>query len=164
MLVRYEDAVVAYDRALRLRPGNIELLYNRGTALLALKRFEDAIPDCEKVLAADPDYKYARGNLLHCRLQCCDWTDLERTKAELADGLQRGQRVMRPLLNMVISTDEADQLRCSRIWVANDCPPLPEPLWRGERYEHERIRLAYVSADFRDHAVASLAAGMFEHH
>jgi predicted O-linked N-acetylglucosamine transferase (SPINDLY family) len=164
MLGRYEDAVAAYDRAVRLRPGNIELLYNRSTALLALKRFEDAIPDCEKVLTGDPGYKYARGNLLHCRLQCCDWTDLEKTKAELAEGLRQGRRVMRPLLNMVIGTDESDQLRCSRIWVANDCPPVREPLWKGERYQHDRIRLAYVSSDFRDHAVATLAAGMFEHH
>jgi predicted O-linked N-acetylglucosamine transferase (SPINDLY family) len=37
-------------------------------------------------------------------------------------------------------------------------------LWRGERYSHDRIRIAYVSADFRLHPVATLAAGVFEHH
>src|SRR5262249_27086642 len=33
-----------------------------------------------------------------------------------------------------------------------------------ERYRHDRIRLAYLSSDLRDHAVTFLAAGMFEHH
>ena len=38
------------------------------------------------------------------------------------------------------------------------------PIWRGETYEHNRIRLAYVSSDFREHATSYLAAGMFECH
>lgn len=39
-----------------------------------------------------------------------------------------------------------------------------EPIWHGERYAHDRIRLAYVSADFRDHPVAILTAGLFAQH
>jgi predicted O-linked N-acetylglucosamine transferase (SPINDLY family) len=38
------------------------------------------------------------------------------------------------------------------------------PLWAGERYRHDRIRVAYVSADFRVHAVSHLLAGVFERH
>jgi predicted O-linked N-acetylglucosamine transferase (SPINDLY family) len=37
-------------------------------------------------------------------------------------------------------------------------------LWRGERYAHERVKIAYLSADFRNHAVSFLAAGLFERH
>jgi len=38
-------------------------------------------------------------------------------------------------------------------------------LWRGERYDHERIAIAYLSADFHEkHPVARLVAGLFEHH
>jgi predicted O-linked N-acetylglucosamine transferase (SPINDLY family) len=34
----------------------------------------------------------------------------------------------------------------------------------GERYDHDRIRLAYLSADFRDSATSRLMAGLFELH
>src|SRR5262249_48049595 len=37
-------------------------------------------------------------------------------------------------------------------------------IWQGELYSHDRIRVGYLSADFREHAVAYLTAGMFEHH
>ena len=30
--------------------------------------------------------------------------------------------------------------------------PLTKPIWQGERYNHDRIRVAYLSADFREHA------------
>jgi len=33
--------------------------------------------------------------------------------------------------------------------------------WKGERYRHERIRVAYLSADFREHAVAYCTAELF---
>jgi predicted O-linked N-acetylglucosamine transferase (SPINDLY family) len=38
------------------------------------------------------------------------------------------------------------------------------PLWRGEVYPHERIRIGYLSCDFHEHATAYLAAGLFERH
>jgi predicted O-linked N-acetylglucosamine transferase (SPINDLY family) len=37
-------------------------------------------------------------------------------------------------------------------------------LWRGQTYRHERIRLAYISADFREHAVAFQLAPIVERH
>ena len=35
---------------------------------------------------------------------------------------------------------------------------------QGQRHQHDRIRIAYVSSDLRQHATSLLAAGMFEHH
>ena len=32
------------------------------------------------------------------------------------------------------------------------------------RYNHDRIRIAYLSADFRDHPVSQALVGVFEHH
>ena len=56
------------------------------------------------------------------------------------------------------------QKQCAALWVADKYPAAPKPLWNGERYGHERIRIAYLSADFRDHAVAQSLAGVFERH
>ena len=43
-------------------------------------------------------------------------------------------------------------------------PPSQKPIWQGEHYRHDRIRVAYVSADFREHPVSHLMAGLFECH
>jgi len=164
LLNRHEEAVASYSSALALRPGDIDILYNRGTSLWALRRFEEAILDCEQVLRSDPQFKYARGNLLHSRLQCCDWRGLEEEKAIIASGLKEGLRVLRPLQNVAISGSRDAVLQSSRIWTSHECPLSEKPLWRGERYQHDRIRIAYVSADFCFHPVATLSAGVFEHH
>ena len=164
MLDRHEAAVDSFRAGLTLAPGNIDLLYNHSVSLLALKRFQEAMPHCEAVLRATSDFKYARGHLIFCRLNLCDWRDLEVEKDRVRNTLHQGQPTIIPLHHALISDDESDQLQCSRIWTALDCPPSPTPLWRGERYDHDRIRIAYLSADFRTHAVASLMAGVFEQH
>ena len=41
-------------------------------------------------------------------------------------------------------------------------PQPAEPLWKGESYHHDRVRIAYLSADFRQHATAELIAGLIE--
>ena len=164
MLGRHAEAIGSFDAGLRLAPGNVDILYNRATSLLAMKRFREAMPDCEAVLRSDPDYKYTRGNLVRCRLELCDWRDLEADKARTLADLRVGKPALWPLYNALVSDEESDQLICSRTWTERDCPASPSPLWRGERYDHDKIRIAYVSADFRTHAVASLMAGVFEQH
>ena len=52
----------------------------------------------------------------------------------------------------------------ARAYTASKYPPHAQPLWTGERYRHDRIRVAYLSADFHDHATAYLMAELFELH
>jgi predicted O-linked N-acetylglucosamine transferase (SPINDLY family) len=38
------------------------------------------------------------------------------------------------------------------------------PLWRGERYNHKKIRIAYISSDLRSHPVGITMVAPLEHH
>lgn len=63
-----------------------------------------------------------------------------------------------------VASSASDQLKCGEQYSSSICPDLPRPLWSGEIYAHERIRVAYLSADLREHAVSYLMAGVFEQH
>src|SRR3974390_2888076 len=43
-------------------------------------------------------------------------------------------------------------------------PAIGVGLCGQQSYEHERVRIGYLSGDFREHAVAYLMAGVFERH
>ena len=89
---------------------------------------------------------------------------LEREKARAVAGLKLGRRTIQPFDCKAIATSEEDNLQAARLWMADECPASPQPLWRGERYEHDRIRVAYLSTDLRAHAVGFLIVGALEHH
>jgi predicted O-linked N-acetylglucosamine transferase (SPINDLY family) len=162
-LGRREAALESFGQALRLKPDFSGAVAHRAHILFELQRYAEAIPDYEKLLARDPGHAYSAGDLIFCKLQCCDWSSFESDRNSILARLRVGQRVVPPVLSVALLESAADQLAAARIVARDKFPPVP-PLWRGETYRHERIRVAYVSADFHAHATAVLTAGLFEHH
>jgi predicted O-linked N-acetylglucosamine transferase (SPINDLY family) len=160
---RHEAALASFNRALELAPDFIGAVANRAHILFELRRYDEAIPDYEKLLARDPNHPYSAGNLVFCRLQCCDWSSFDKGRAAILTRLRAGQRVAPPVLSLALLDSGVDQLAAARIVARDKFPPAP-PMWRGETYKHDRIRIAYVSADLHAHATAVLTAGLFEHH
>ena len=163
MVGRHDEALASYDKSLVLDPTNPEVRNSRADMLVMLKRFEAAIGDYERLLQDGFDVEYIRGNLAICRLHCCDWHDLAGLKSSIDAGLKAGKAVLQPFGSLMLTNSPEDQLKSARIWVADRFPKQPA-LSSAKRYKHDRIRVAYVSGDFRDHPVASLLADVFESH
>ena len=162
-LKRHEEALASYDRALALDGDNADTLNSRGNALQELRRYEEAVVSYERALALKPDYAYALGMLAHSKMHCAEWNNYKEQCARLAAEVRAGRSSAVPFVFLSLSESARDQLLCSRICV-RDKYAFVSPVWRGERYVHGRIRVAYLSADFHEHATAYLMAGLFERH
>ena len=163
-LERHDEALASYDKCITIAPVFAEAWNNVGMLLIKTKRYEDAAKVLGRALELDPYAEYATGNLIFTRQQLCDWDDLPALKSKLVDCVQKGKRAATPFV-MIATTDSSRlQFQCTQAYVAKAFPPADRMMWRGDCYAHERIRIAYLSADFRDHPVAHLIAGVFERH
>jgi protein O-GlcNAc transferase len=163
-LKRPEEALACHDRALALRPDAADFWNHRGNALVELRRYDVAATSYRKALALDPDCKYALGALCYSKRHACDWSGHEEECRRIVSGVRAGKNVIAPLAFLSISESAQDQLVCARLYAGRTYPASAAPVWTGERYRHDRIRLAYLSADFRPHPVSYLLAGIFELH
>src|SRR5258708_6202225 len=163
-LKRHDEAIASFDKSLALKPHDAEALSNRATALFEIKRYEEASAAYDRLIAAVPEFPYTAANLALARAYCCDWRNFAQDRARITTELRAGKAAISPHGSTLILDNAENQLRSARRWVADRCPPAPSPLWRGEIYRHERIRVAYLSADFHAHATAFLIAGVFEQH
>ncbi len=163
-LRRYREAIGTYDRALALVPDLAESWLGRATALLELKRFAEAFAAYERALSLDAGLalSFVAGHRLYAKLSICEWTNLDADISRLLDGVRERKTVSVPFALLPLPSTPADQLRCAQINIEYGSPP--DPIWKGESYAHERIRIAYLSSDLREHAVAHLTVGLFEHH
>ncbi len=163
-LKRFHDALESFDRALLLGRRDTDTYRNRAIVMEALGYREEAVASYERAVALDPQARYLRGVCRHARMRICDWSGLETDVAELTAGIERGEAVTSPFSCLSLIDSPALHRKAAEIWVREECSPrvpLP-PLARQPR--HEKIRVAYFSADFRNHAVAALAAELFESH
>jgi protein O-GlcNAc transferase len=163
-LRRFDEAQTSYERASRLDPSRADAMAGRANALFEAKDYGRAAQAYEAVLTRKPDYDFALGNLAFSRLYCCDWRSLAQDRAVITRGLEANKRVANPFQAIALLDSPSDLKRCAMIWNATKYQSLAVPLWRGERYGHTKIRVAYLSADFNGHAVATLMAGVWERH
>jgi predicted O-linked N-acetylglucosamine transferase (SPINDLY family) len=159
---RHAEAVACFDRVLAVRPDDVDLRSNRANALLELRRYDEAARDFAAIVEAQPDYPYALGNLLHCRRQLADWTS-SALEAQLREAVDSGLPRVTPLAFLALTDDARAQLACARSFAQRRYPPVA-PGSAPAVARDTRIRVAYVSPDFRDHAVALLISGLIERH
>jgi predicted O-linked N-acetylglucosamine transferase (SPINDLY family) len=162
-LQKFEDAIACCDQALALEPSLADALNIRAAALRALDRLEEAANGYEQLIALAPEFDYALGNHYFARAGVCDWRGRAEQVAAIGLRVTGGARACQPLTSLSATDSAGIQLRCARIFVA-DRYAAASPLWRGERYAHARLRVAYLSADFCDHPVSHLLAGVLERH
>ena len=158
----YDNAATAYDRALALNANLAEAGFGRGNVFFHGRDYEKALAAYDRALALKPHLRFGIGDRLH--MKCClsDWTNLQPELADVLTAVRARQPAISPFHSLSISSSAADQLACAQRFMA-DQPSFP-PLWRGEIYSHDRIRVSYSSPDFCNHAVGELAVGLFEHH
>ncbi len=150
------------DSALALNPGLLLAHRGRAFVLNKMQRFQATAEACARILAlapADPD---ALGNRLSALQYACDWTDPSALVPALLDADLPPPTVLPPTVFMLFPA--ARQLAFARTWTQRHASAAVKRLWNGERYGHDRIRLAYLSADLHNHATAYLAAELFELH
>jgi predicted O-linked N-acetylglucosamine transferase (SPINDLY family) len=162
-LKRAEEALDSFNRALALQPQNLQGLMNRGTALQCLKRHADALADYDRILALAPDFPDAWGEAAKAALFACDWPRMAKVVAEIPAKIAAGAKID-PWVLLSYTSDGALQRAVAARAIHDAMPQRPVPLWRGKKYVHDKIRLAYISYDFRAHPVGYQAAPLLEHH
>jgi len=162
-LKRYDEAFAAYDRALALESDLAEAWYGRGNVLVELERVDDALVAYDKALAIKADLDYAESARFHAKMLACDWRNFDAERMHLASSISAGIASM-PFRALTIQSSPEDQFQCARRFSANRYPTSDSLLSQHHRYDHDRIRVAYLSADFRIHPVSQALVGVFEQH
>lgn len=179
-LNRYKEALEAFEKGVELDPDFAAAWNSRAEALAAHKRFDEAIASCDRALALKPDLLSAAGTRLDLKLLACDWRNLE---AEIVHLLQMTMRlhiskdsfagnaagppnstgIAEPMIMARLTDDAAVLLACATDWV-HACAWYPVSLPQIRRPPPDKIRLGYLSQDFRQHVTGRGFVELFEKH
>lgn len=166
-----EQAVASYRAALRLNPQDADVHNNLGNALRELGRLDEAIACYEKALALNPSLHHAKVHLVHQKQHICAWDNLDEEIEEIRGWVtSRPQAQISPfaLIAMPGSTPD-EQRKCADNWVANRYSNIIEQgrelSFQNTRRNHPgKLRIGYLSGDFRLHPLAFLITELIELH
>jgi protein O-GlcNAc transferase len=161
----HAGAEASFRWALALMPDDAVVLANLGSVLVDKADYEAAEPILRRAIASDPQQTYAIALLAHCRARMCAWEGLSALHADLLRRTDSGDDSINAFVALSLPLSPATQLRIAKRW-ARDLAPGVTPVARHSRAtaRQSRMRLGYVSSDFRTHAMASLMTEVWERH
>lgn len=161
-LRHYEAALAAVERAIELDPGLAAAWHGRGEIMSKFRKYGEAFTAFDRAFQLDPTLQQLAGQRMYVKLLLCDWRNLDNDSIQLLNAVREGKSASVPFPILAVASSPADQLAVAQRYV-QDQLRFP-PLWCGDRYVHDRIRIAYLSADFGEHPVARLLVGLLERH
>jgi predicted O-linked N-acetylglucosamine transferase (SPINDLY family) len=153
----------AFRRAIRARPDLSEAYYNLGNELLRLERSEEAAAAYHAAICLKPDFVGALYHYVHCQRVLCLWRGFERKQRHFMNLIGFSHGDVPPFTLLTLDSTLAEQRRVAELWAAAQATGV-QRLPPAARVSRRKIRLGYLSPDFRNHAVAYLAAELYERH
>ncbi len=168
-LKKYDEAAAAYRRAVELNPNFAQAWYNLGNALLASRRQFESIEPYRRALQIEPNMARAHNNLaqaLKGLARMRESIDHYRKAVEARPDIASTFSNMVYALHFLPDYDIKALDEEHREWARRFERPLASELktHNNDRSPERRLRIGYVSPDFRNHSMASTLVPMLEGH
>ncbi len=160
---RYHRAIEIYRDILAEKPVFPEVLFNLGNVLQVMGRYDESITVFRQALTQRADYRMCYPYLVHALMYTCNWTNLDASFNRMIEMAREDIATGRPLSLSgfeLLSTSAPMELRYE---VARDSAKRTRKNVRGVASRLDftyrgpaegRLRIGYVSPDFRFHSVA----------
>lgn len=163
-------ALAALSRACALAPDNLGLQSNLANLYYSTGDPEAALQHYAIVTRHDPNDMGARCGEMLTRLSVCDWSQFESDRSFILNTLEHAPEARRigvsPYVATLVSNNPAHCLAAAQAASRERTAlarPQPAPV-RPRHQDRDHIRVAYVSADYREHATSYLIAEAIELH
>jgi protein O-GlcNAc transferase len=160
-LQRHAEVLDACEKVLSRDPRNAEILYVRAGTFWTLDRPEEALESYERAWALG--HARSLSLLALYRLTLADWKGADELAAALSRGIAEGASIY-PFIAVAFGLAPREQLQAAKNFLGAASPPAPTPSNRSAPPRSDKLRIAYVSGDFRRHAVGYAIAELLERH
>ena len=158
-LGRFNDAIFCYKKTIERKPENPEAYNNMGAALKHLGRLEEAVNCHQKCLEAKPEEPMTYNNLgsaykeqgrLEQAISCY------RKACSLNPGYSVAHSNLILAMQYSANYGARDIFAESVLWAEQHVPANIGQITHGgpQRHEKSRLKIGYVSPDFREHSVS----------
>ncbi len=163
------DAIPLFEAAIRLRPDFATAHHLLGTVHQRVGQTREAVNAYWQAYKLGS--KHSPIGLTNQLQVLCEWSNIDELTRKIVDAVDSDTPNADPVrpfafLTLLHPTTPKQQLKCAQQWsqTYSRIPRMEPAITPSQREHHTKIRLGYVSADFRDHATTWLITEMLESH
>ena len=161
---RHADAVASYSRALAIDAAHIHARINRAKSFEELGQYEKAVVEFEEVFTIESGRQRCLDDLVRCLLVTCDWQRLSKVGPAYTTAAADDSGLIDPYTLLSMESSPQQQLACAKSWVRRNEFTEVKRMWNKGEFDTDKLRIAYLSADFHPSPVSYLTAQLYEVH
>jgi predicted O-linked N-acetylglucosamine transferase (SPINDLY family) len=164
-----QEAAQSYQQAIQRNPNDADAYNNLGNVLRELGDLQGAISAYQTALELNPRLYHAKVHLAHQKQHACDWQGLDKDINEIRQWVHhQPEAQISPFAFLAMpGTTAEEQKTCANHWLKNRYTTAFEQgkaLAFKHKYSHQKLRIGYLSGDFRLHPLAFLISELIEQH
>jgi protein O-GlcNAc transferase len=169
----YDQAVSAYKKAVTLRPHCYEAFINLGRCYSDSGQYGESIHYYKKSLKEKAGHPDSLAGLFLCLANVCAWDDLAEYSCQIDEQTRNAIKnnekpAESPFVNIFHCSDPMKNYQVARAWSLDSekkVSSYKKKFIFTDRLDHsKKIRLGYLSSDFRNHVMGHLLKNIFALH
>ncbi|MDZ4142040.1 MAG: tetratricopeptide repeat protein [Methylotenera sp.] len=168
-LAKPKAALASFQQSIKFNPDDADTHNNLGNVQRESGQLDLAIVSYQQALKLNPNLHHAKVHLVHQKQHICDWQGLQDDINEIRHWVNMlPQAQISPFAFLAMpTTTAAEQKTCTDNWVKNRYAAL---VAHGRKLDfkyspaNKKIKIGYLSADFRLHPLAFLVSELIELH
>lgn len=164
------EAYALFEQAISLNAEDCAVHFNLAMLYLEDARRLDALLSLEKAHMFSPEDGLIAAHLLFQKMHLCLWDGIDELWQKVADAIENNLADIPPFIILAAPKTTAQlQRKCAenhsaRLAQINEGSTEPSIAKASPRASHQRLKVGYLSSDFKNHATAFLMIEMLEAH
>ena len=157
-LNKKNEAIEYLEKAIEINPKYTDAFYLLGVTYREIKKFNLSKKYFLEAFKLNPEYPYLKGAIRFIKNTLCEWNNYEEELIELENDIKNKKKVVTPWQGLSLFSSPSVQLENTILFTEYE---------KKSSYEistKQKINLAYISANFCEHAVSNQLSEIFKIH
>ena len=163
-LKKHEDAIKSFNLAIKFNKNYAEAYYNLGHIFFERKKYNEALQNFYQSYKINPKLDYLLSSIIITKHSICEWSSFDKDLLDLENVILNEKKKINPFLTLSFYESPQLQKTSAEIFVKNEYSDKNNQNYRFDNQTKKKIRIAYYSADFRNHPMSYLLANLYELH
>ena len=164
-----QAALNSFKQSLKFNPNDADVYNNLGNVQRELGQLDKAIASYKTALQLNPSLHHALAHLVHQKQHICDWDGLDAQFLSLRNLVKtQPSAQISPFAFLAVPNTAPEQKQCASNYANSTFMHLVD-LSKKLNFQHHKqtktkLKIGYLSADFRLHPLAFLITELIESH
>ena len=158
------NAIKSFRLAIKFKKNYAEAYYNLGHIFFDGKKFNEALQNFYQSYKINPKLNYLLSSIIFTKHRICEWNSFDKDLLNLENLILNEKKKINPFLTLSFYESPQLQKTSAEIFVTKEYDVQNNQNYKFHKQIKKKIRIAYYSADFRNHPMSYLLANLYEIH